>query len=428
MPISESSCAVRVHLASAGPSLVGWEAALVGVRECVGPALAARSLIDFQEQLVAAACGERYRPRAPQGALRCPRCRSRGPFRRRGARRRRLWSRVGRLELRLAMIGCGCGHRFAPLLGALGLGPGRRCAPEFALRALELGTKLPYARAQAALVREAGAAPSERTLRRLVLAAAARCDLRLRRRDLGPVRAPLVDGTRIRAGARKRARDDRGIDFNLAVALTGRDAGHRRVRLELVGATLGRPWSALVPALRGASGAAIAVSDGDQNIVRALSRAVPAVPQQICTFHLRHSLDHRLWQDHLALAARRALARLVGNAVEFARDATDANDAVAVLLAMAERHRWRHTAFHLRQVAPHVATWLRLEPECEHTTSVLERVMREINRRVDPVGVRWSRAGALAILSLLLARRFDHPAWLAFGHHGEAVQAWAELR
>lgn len=426
MPTIESTHLVGVHLATTENRLRGWEAALVGARDQLGPPLFAAALAEYEAGLVERACGPRYKPRSRWGALSCPRCGARSGFRRRGHRRRMLFTRIGRIQLRLAMIGCGCGHRFAPLLHQLGIAPGRRVGPGLERRILELCTELPYRRAQDALRREAGAAPSERTFRRLVRRAAGRCDLRAPRRDLGPLQAVLVDGTRIRAGAKKRSRDDRGIELDIALALRGRDPDGR-AQLELLGVTLDRGWMSLVRPLRAAAAAPIAVHDGDAAIGRVLARALPAVPQQICTFHLRDSFDHRLWQDGLAFAARRALARVWGNAIEYATDPVDAADALAAMAAMAERHRWRRTAVHLRAITPLATTWLHAGV-ATHTTSLLERVMREVNRRVDPVGVRWSRTGAGALIDLLLARRFAHPDWRRLCDDAGSVQIWAELR
>ena len=426
MPSSESTRLVRLHLASPGRSLRGWEAALVAVRDATTPALFAAALVAHQETFVRSVCGARYRPASHHGVLRCPRCTAGEGFRRRGRRRRVLFTRIGRVELALAVLGCRCGHRFTPFLALLGVARGRRLAPGFERRGLELCTELPYRRAAQALCRESGTAPSERTLRRLVRAAAARCDLRRPRADLGALDAVLVDGTRVRAGAKKRLRDDRGLELNIALALRGRDQ-KGRAQLELLGVALDRGWSSLIRPLRAARAAQIAVHDGEVAIARTLERALPGVPQQICTFHLRDSFDHRLWQDGLAFSARRALARVWGNALEYAPDATTASAALAAMRMMAERHRWRRTDVHLRTISPHATTWLELGTST-HTTSLLERVMREVNRRVDPVGVRWSRAGAGAIIDLLLARRFRHPDWRRLCEDSGSVQAWAELQ
>ena len=43
-------------------------------------------------------------------------------------------------------------------------------------------------------------------------------------------------------------------------------------------------------------------------------------------------------------------------------------------------------------------------------TGVLERVMREMNRRTD-VGVRWSVPGVRAILMVKLQRKYAHGPW-----------------
>lgn len=45
-------------------------------------------------------------------------------------------------------------------------------------------------------------------------------------------------------------------------------------------------------------------------------------------------------------------------------------------------------------------------------TGVLERVMREMNRRTD-VGVRWSVEGVRAILMIKCARKYHHGRWSA---------------
>jgi len=412
---SESTCAVHVDLASPEGSLGGWERALVEVRGELVPALASRVLGRFEDRLLERACGARRQPVTRVAPFGCPRCGAGSGFRRRGrrsrqVRSRQVLSRAGHLVLRVAMVGCRCGHRFAPLLGALGVGPRARLTPGLARRALELCSELPYARAAAQLRREAGAAPSPRSLGRLVRRAAEVIALERSRSQLGNVEAVLVDETRVRAGPRK-GQDDRGRELKIALALRPPGAGRR---IELLGANLAGSWAALGPVLHAARGARIAVTDGEWGARSMLAQVLPGIPHQVCTFHVRHSLDHRLWQDGVPFARRRALAARLGNAIEFAPSAESAERALSSALAAAERNRWRHTTKHLREVAPHLATWLRLDPEgrLTHTTSLLERTMREVNRRVDPVGVRWSLEGARAMTALILARRFQHPRWL----------------
>lgn len=407
---SESTCAVQIELACPEGDLGGWERALLEARGDLVPVLAARVLGSFEERLIERACGRRRGPASLDAPFACPRCGGRTGLRRRGRRARRVLSRVGPLALRVVMVGCPCGHRFAPLLGALGLAPHARLAPGLARRALELCSELPYARAAGQLRREAGAAPSPRSLGRLVRRAAALIALDRPRSPLHDIEAVLVDETRVRAGPRKGA-DDRGRELKICLALRAPGSGRRT---ELLGANLAESWDALRAVLRPARGARVAVTDGEWGARALVAAALPGMPHQVCTFHVRHSLDHRLWGDGVPLARRRRLAAALGNAIEFAPSADHAERALADALVLAERQRWRRTARHLREVAPHLATWLRLDPSgrLAHTTSLLERTMREVNRRVDPVGVRWSLAGARAMTTLVLARRFAHPRWL----------------
>lgn len=422
---TESTAAIEVGLASPDGSLDGWERALGEVRDQLVPAFVQGVLGCFEEALVTKGCGPRRDPVLGAAQFACPRCGAQAGFRRRGRRRRIFFSRVGRIVLTIQMVGCGCGHRFAPLLAALGIGPHRRVAPGLERRALELCSELPYRRAAAQLRRESGAAPSPRSLGRLVRRAAEALDLARPRPALRDLEAVLIDETRVRAGPRK-GRDDRGRELQIAIALRRKGPA----RIELLGAALARGWAALGPSLRTARGAAIAVTDGDQGPRALVAAVLPEVPHQVCTFHVRRSLDHRLWQDHVRFERRRPLAQAIGNAIEFAPSAAAADSAVATALNMAEGHRWRHTASHLRQLAPDIATWLRVDPSgaLTHTTSLLERTMREVNRRVDPVGVRWSLRGAEAIVSVLLARRFSHPRWRQLCHDRGRTRAWARLR
>lgn len=418
---AESTAAIEVGLASPDGSLDGWERALGEVRDQLVPAFVQGVIGRFEEALLASERG----PGARGGLFACPGCGARRGFRRRGRRRRAVFGRVGGIVLAGQMVGCGCGHRFAPLLGALGIALHRRGAPGLERRALELCSELPYRRAAAQLRRESGAAPSPRSLGRLVRRAAEALDLARPRPVLRDLEAVLIDETRVRAGPRQ-GRDDRGRELRIAVALRRRGPA----RIELLGAALARGWAALGPSLRTARHVTIAVTDGDQAPRALVAAVLPDTPHPVCTFHVRRSLDHRLWQDRVPFRRRRPLAQAIGNAIEFARNAEEAESAVARALAMAEAHRWRHTAVHLRELAPDIATWLRVDPSgaLTHTTSLLERSMREVDRRVDPVGVRWSLAGAAAIVTVLLARRFAHPRWRHLCQDRGRTRAWARLR
>lgn len=443
----EVSRVLRLGLETEDGKLHGFEASALETEQGLRPAIWQEVLEEHQEKTLEHVCGPRRRPlaRGRKAPFECPACgRSRG-FRRRGyrSRQRVLLSRVGRLELRLAQVGCHCGRRFAPLLQLLGVEPGMRIAPGLARRAASLATETSFAKTADHLAVETGAAPSIRTIKRLVREAGRRCDLSQPRHDLAGVPALLIDGTRVPAGARygRKAYSARGVELNIACAVMGRDISGRRPKahIELVGSTVARPWSTLEPAVRACRDAGIVVTDGDDRIDAMLDRAAPRVPRQHCTFHIHHNVWHRLWQDGIPIAKRDALIERLLVPIMSAKSRRSSLEAAQDSIRFAEAHGWDHTAVHLRRTAPHLATWHAVHrskrswrmpgrSRPEHTTSVLERTMREVNRRVDPPGNRWVIEGVRAMTNLLLGCRFNHPAWRGLWHDAGQVKAWAELR
>jgi len=444
---SEVNREIRLGIDSRDGKLLGFEAAALATDQSLRPQLWSAVIERHQELVLDQVCGLRHRPlgRGRTAPFACPGCSRRRGFRRRGYRTRQrvLLSRVGRLELRVAQVSCSCGRRFAPILQLLGVAPGARLAPGLARRAATLATEMSFAKAVDCLATEAGDAPSVRSIKRLVRTAGLRCDVSAPRDDLRRVPALLVDGTRLPAGARygRKARLARGVELNIAVAVMGRDRSGRRpqAKLELVGSTVAQPWSALEPALHACADAGIAVTDGDDAIDRLLARAAPDVPRQHCTFHVLHNVSHRLWQDGIAFKDRPALVEHLVGRVLRARSSRGSRQIAARSVRLATDHGWAHTALHLKRSSRQLATWRDVQrserpwrmpgrSRPEHTTSVLERTMREVNRRVDPPGNRWTIDGVRSMANLVLGRRFDHPAWRRLWEDAGDIRTWAELR
>lgn len=443
----ERTCEVVVGLATGDGSLVGFEGSALEAEPTFRPSIWARLLEDYQERVLEHVCGPRRRPlvRGRRAPFKCPACGADRGFRRRGrrSRSRGLLTRLGRMDLALAQVACPCGRRFAPLLQLLGVEPGSRISPGVARRVAELAIELPFARASAQLRRETGHGLSSATVRRFVRRAGRRCDLTVPRDDLAQVPAMLIDGTRVPAGPRfgRRARSGRGVECNVACAVVGRDTSGRRPRaaIELVGASVGEPWEQLARAIRAPKKIGIIVTDGDNGIESLLDRTLPRVPRQHCTFHIHHNIRLRLWQDGVAFKDRDVLAeRLLGPILTAPTRAASLH-ALDESITLAEDHDFTYVAKHLRHVGPLLSTWKAVRHSRrpwrmngrgrpEHTTSLLERTMREINRRVDPPGNRWLVPGMRSMVNLILARRFDHPAWRELWQDAGTVKAWAGLR
>ncbi len=437
----------EVRLGLEGRELIGFERSALATERELRPQIWAGLLEAYQEAVVDHVCGARRAPltRGRTAPFRCPACgRDRG-FRRRGRRSRPrvLLTRLGRMELTLAQVGCRCGRRFAPLLQLLGVDRGSRISPGLARRAAELATELPFARAAAQLLTETGHGPSPATVRRIVARAGTRCDLTNPRSDLQDIPAMLIDGTRVPAGPRygRRARSARGVEVNIACAVMGRDVTGRRPKaaIELLGASVAQPWLSLQEVVQSPRRIGIVVTDGDNGIEGLLDRAVPEVPRQHCTFHVQHNIRLRLWQDGVAFKDRDALADRLLAPILTARSRGTSLRALEESITFAEDNGFNFAAQHLRNFGGQLSTWKAVRhsrspwrmtgrSRPEHTTSLLERTMREINRRVDPPGNRWLVPGARAMVNLLLARRFDHPAWRTLWQDAGTVKIWAGLR
>jgi transposase-like protein len=282
--------------------------------------------------------------------------------------------------------------------------------------AASLAVEVAYAKASRLLGELAGPQVSARTIRRDVIAMAPE--------RVGPETADvpilLLDGTGERAGATKG-----GVALHLAIGLVARRRKGRRVSVEarLLGATLGESWSVMGDLLAELRPGLILV-DGEEELSTLAAERFPGVAVQRCLWHLSRGVyraarytdraSHDLAEDF-----RAQLTTLLTNAYR-SHDLTAAQAAYADLIEDADACGARAAAAHLRAATSEVFTFLthpaagRLlfgdKGRPEVGTGVLERVMREMNRRTD-VGVRWSIAGVRAVLMVKLQRKYAHGPW-----------------
>ena len=351
----------------------------------------------------------------------CTSCGSVRGFRRRGSqvRPRKLTSKVGTVAIRSKMLPCrSCGHRFSPLGQLLGLRPGQRRTDGLSMAAAALAVEVAYAKASRLLAEVGGVSLSARTIRRDVLAAAPE---RIAPGD--PVEVPvlLLDGTGERAGTAKG-----GVALHLAVGIVSRARRGQRTTctVELLGATLGEPWSVLFDLLAGWVTPGLIVVDGEEELSSLCAKHFAAVPRQRCLWHLSRGLVKALrYQDRApARVSDQALADLetiFTNAWE-ERDAGVARECLVLLADNLELDGASAAAAHLRNALDEAFTFLTNPTAGELVTGhkgrpdvgtgVLERVMREMNRRTD-VGVRWSVPGVRAILMTKLEHKYHHGRW-----------------
>lgn len=314
-----------------------------------------------------------------------------GAVLRRGSRPRQVRTSSGRIRFRLRQVTCpDCRKTWSPYPELLGLRPRQRVTEELERRLVDGVTELSYAKTSRLAAEWLGVTLSPRRLHRTV-------QERGRQVTFGraePVETVVADGTKVRAGPKQR-----GTDIVAALQLRGRTerGGRTAVQKRVVGFGIGPgSWPA---ALATAGEPDLVVTDGESGIAGAVAQECPAARHQRCEWHLPYSLQQMLGREGIPFPRQRRIAGEVAALLRHPSAESRARyDALAAGLDGQPRSQ---------RLLEKAADALFFEsPSAERTTGIVEREMREVNRRVDN-GARWSVAGISHLLKLRLARRHN---------------------
>jgi hypothetical protein len=394
------------------------------------PALAlAEALDELQARLVDQVCGPKWAPqRGLPAPFACPNCRAGEDFARKGRRTRprRFDTAAGRVEVRLWHVGCrACGKVFAPLLELMDL-HGKRRTDRLTLDLAELAAQMSFRRAASIAGDLSGRRASGGGTHRSMAEIAG---MLTPEGNLGPAvpgaDVVILDGTGVRAGPLRL-----GADCNVAIGLVGRSGPLRRRRAHaaLLGLTVGEKWSAMDDQLAGLRPPKVVVVDGEEAVTKVAQRVWPDVPQQRCWWHLSRGFRWALYADHApspwANDARAHLVELLRDSIRNELTTTEALGHYDAVIDTVDGLGYTRTTSLLTVARPQVFTCL--DPALrrrlaylggpELGSGVIERTMRDINARVDIGGSRWSIGGIRDTITVLAARRFNHPAWQMLEH------------
>jgi hypothetical protein len=311
---------------------------------------------------------------------------------RRGSRSRKLKTSTGVLEFDLKQLTCrDCRRTWSPFARLLGLAPRQRVAQELVRKLVECVTDLPYGKTCRLAAGWLGESLSPRTLHAYVQEIGSR----VRFTPAPAAAVVLADGTKVPAG-----RSERGMEVRFSFQILGRhqENGRTVVQKRIAGWGVGPGgWKdALPPGIA----TEVIVTDREKGLPQLLAERFPTLRHQHCEWHLGHTLNHLLYLDGVTLAERKALKEEVGKIV-WGSTITDRRERYASLCSRLMCYAKASTM--LMDAQQNVLFDV---PSRERTTSVIEREMREINRRSD-VGVRWSERGINNLLRLRAARRIN---------------------
>lgn len=312
---------------------------------------------------------------------------------RRGSRSRQLKTCMGALRFGLKQLTCrDCRRTWSPFAALLGLAPRQRVTKDLMRPLVECVTDLPYAKTCHLAKSWLGVSVSPKTLHGWVQELGSRVRFTP---AAEPTAVVLADGTKVPAG-----KSERGMEVRFSFQILGRHKEHDRtvVQKRIAGWGVGSGgWkTALPPGIA----TEVIVTDREKGLPELLTKRFPQLRHQHCEWHLCHTLNHLLYLDGVKLAERKVLKAELGKIV-WGRTITNRRERYAALCGQLACYPKAHT-----MLVDAMQNVLFDVPSRERTTSVIEREMREINRRSD-VGVRWSERGINNLLRLRAAKRIN---------------------
>jgi hypothetical protein len=329
-------------------------------------------------------------------------------------------SKYGRLSFRLQEVEClRCGARFCPLLEALDLEP--------------------YQRADEVLEKEVIAAVMDTNYRRLIeghaldvslggvhnfVAGSDVDELLEQPLALDDYRAVMADGTGIKKAGGKAG------ELRVIVGVTA--AG----RLVPIGSWVDCEWKQIEQhvrqRLRGdPRQPPLLLYDGEPGLEAFLAGAVRGA--QRCLWHGPRGLYHALWEDGQGKKASRPLEERLAQMIAVEIPAGDYDrlspEAIAQvrerylagkkelneLIETLDRQGCGHAVAYLKNLVRglyhQVEWWLATGIVAPKTTSRLERVFRELGRRLKRIAWGWSDVVATKLSKMILIKQYDPERW-----------------
>jgi hypothetical protein len=169
---------------------------------------------------------------------------------------------------------------------------------------------------------------------------------------------------------------------------------------------------------------------------------------QRCQWHVPHQLGHALWEDGLRKPERDPHLNKLSGIIKIELPSGDyrsipqeirdqiqgqvleGKEAMNALVRSFQHKGYLAAAGYLRNATEHTFTvvekWLELGYMPPKAISLLERVMREMGRRIKKIGASWKDKGVLAVARVLLTRIYDPKRWREYWEklldlHGRCV-------
>ena len=329
----------------------------------------------------------------------CPHCDERSSFVRRGHRPRKLKTSEGIIEFNLYQVICkSCKKTFSPFPQLLGLKARARISTEFEEKIVELALNNSYSKTSEYINSFTNSTISHTASREITLRVSDNITLEQESTEFDTI---LIDGTKVKSGLK-----ERGSEIHLAISPIKTIMKNSRIytKKRLVAFSMGDTDKGLKSQLSNISCDNVIV-DGDRSYTNLVKDVFEDATYRRCKWHIPRQLSHLLYMNKVPVREREPFILGLVNILN-TKDYYKALSGYFDYIQMFERLKFDDIAMFLKNAMSGLFIneddW---RNEDKHSSnSLIEREMREINRRTD-VGCRWSDEGVFKIIKLLEIKR-----------------------
>lgn len=175
----------------------------------------------------------------------------------------------------------------------------------------------------------------------------------------------------------------------------------------------------------------ILVSDGERGLVNALASIAESA--QRCHWHAPNDVNYMMWEDKAPLAERKAMQSRIAGLIGIELPENDfekvkeedktalfekterAEEKLDELVAELVGKGYHKAAAYVRNAKDnlfsYVRFWLKYGLVCPRAASMIERMMREIGRRLKKIAFGWSEKGAAKMARIIIKRITSAGEW-----------------
>lgn len=365
--------------------------------------------------------GSSFMPEIPKWG--CPKCQQNNlGFKRRGYRNRIIKSSFGKFNYKLFQITCReCNKTFSPFPELLKISKGQ-FTEEFKQKLIGLSTELSYHKSSKEMKIILNNTASPTSIHRWVNEGNLTNTKISTTAIIKSTNTCMKDSTKVKAGSKKDNKN--GLDINVSISVKNRFNKYNRPYNEkdILAFTVGKHWDETMKNNnldKDIFSPKIILTDGENTFDNLINKFSPQSLRLRCSWHavrnLKWVLKNQCYVDKNKI---NYFSNCLYSIVKKDNYPT-AVFKMELLLDELKLHKKAHN--YLLNAKEGILNNVKInhlenfiyKPEFTtvHTsTSILERLMREINRRTD-VGVRWTDKGCENLLKLFLIKKFQPARW-----------------